>query len=234
MYDFSSYKTFNELFRDLYYKKMAINDAEIRQNEFDSIVWLNKYISRAKKYIEEKNSLLNNVKNFYEGREKIIEGFKKGIFLLKSDDDDDDDDDDDEDDDDDNYDSGQQQASKRSTKHDVNAFNEQINKEEADINKDLFKKHFNFQRPSDLLKYLYKTNDREENNKLLSVINSRLQDLKEEIKEMSEKERKIEKPDKIVKIVKEILKFNKQKQEGRGLKILTPRQMLSRLPISLA
>ena len=232
MYDFSSYKTFNELFRDLYYKKMAINDAEIRQNEFDSIVWLNKYISRAKKYIEEKNSLLNNVKNFYKGREKIIEGFKKGIFLLKSDDDDDDDDEDD--DDDDNYDSGQQQASKRSTKHDVNAFNEQINKEEAVINKDLFKKHFNFQRPSDLLKYLYKTNDREENNKLLSVINSRLQDLKEEIKEMSEKERKIEKPDKIVKIVKEILKFNKQKQEGRGLKILTPRQMLSRLPISLA
>ena len=49
-------------------KKMAINDTEMRQNEFDSIVWLNKYISRAKKYIEEKNSLLNNVKNFYEGR----------------------------------------------------------------------------------------------------------------------------------------------------------------------
>ena len=38
LYDFSSYKTFNELLRDLYYKKMAINDAEIRQNEFDSIV----------------------------------------------------------------------------------------------------------------------------------------------------------------------------------------------------
>ena len=227
MYDFSSYKTFNELFRDLYYKKMTINDAEMGQNEFDSIVWLNNYIPRAKKYIVEKNSLLNNVKNFYEGREKIIEGFKKGIFLLKSDDDDDDDDDD-------NYESGQQQTSKRSTKDDVNAFSEQINKEEADIYKDLFKKHFNFQRPSDLLRHLYKTNDREEKNKLVIVINSRLQDLKEEIKEMSEKERKIEKPDKIVKIVKEILKFYKQKQEGRGLKILTPRQMLSRLPISLA
>ena len=85
-----------------------------------------------------------------------------------------------------------------------------------------------------MLKYLYKTNDREENNKLVSVINSELQDLKEEIKEMSEKEREIGKPDKIVKIVKEVVKFNKQKQEGRGLKILTPRQMLSRLPISLA
>ena len=51
---------------------------------------------------------------------------------------------------------------------------------------------------------------------------------------MSEKEREIEKPDKIVKIVREILKFNKQKQERQGIKILTPNQMLSRLPISLA
>ena len=50
---------------------------------------------------------------------------------------------------------------------------------------------------------------------------------------MSEEQRKIEKPDKIVKIVKKVLKFNKEKQEGRGLKTLTPRQMLSRLPISL-
>ena len=51
---------------------------------------------------------------------------------------------------------------------------------------------------------------------------------------MREEEIKIEKPDKIVKLVEEILKFNKQKQEGQGIKILTPSQMLSRLPISLA
>ena len=38
----------------------------------------------------------------------------------------------------------------------------------------------------------------------------------------------------MVEIVEEILKFNKQKQEGQGIKILTPNQMLSRLPISLA
>ena len=37
-YDFSSYKTFNELYRDLYYKKMTISDAEMRQNEFNSIL----------------------------------------------------------------------------------------------------------------------------------------------------------------------------------------------------
>ena len=61
-----------------------------------------------------------------------------------------------------------------------------------------------------------------------------LKDLKEEINKMSEQEIKIEKPDKIVEIVKDILKFNKQKQEGQGIKILTPNQTLSRLPISLA
>ena len=52
---------------------------------------------------------------------------------------------------------------------------------------------------------------------------------------MSEDEKEIEKPDKILKIVEEILDFNnKQNQIGKGLKILTPSQMLSRLPISLA
>ena len=37
-------------------------------------------------------------------------------------------------------------------------------------------------------------------------------------------------------IINEILDFNKeiQKQQGSGLKILTPSKMLSRLPISLA
>ena len=84
-----------------------------------------------------------------------------------------------------------------------------------------------------MLKSLYKANT-SQNHELVSLINSGLKDLKEEIKNMSEKERKIEKPDKIVKIVEEILNFNKQKQEGQGIKILTPNQMLSRLPISLA
>ena len=68
---------------------------------------------------------------------------------------------------------------------------------------------------------------------MISIIGV-LKDFKEEINKMSEQERKIEKPDKIVEIVKEILKFNKQKQEGQGIKILTPSQVLSGLPISLA
>ena len=51
---------------------------------------------------------------------------------------------------------------------------------------------------------------------------------------MSKEEKEIEKLDKIVKIAGKILEFNKQEQQGKGLKILTPNQMLSSLPISLA
>ena len=51
---------------------------------------------------------------------------------------------------------------------------------------------------------------------------------------MSKEEIEIEKPDEIVRVVEMILDFNKQNQQGKGLKILTPNQMLSRLPITLA
>ena len=50
---------------------------------------------------------------------------------------------------------------------------------------------------------------------------------------MSEQEKETEDPDEIVKLVELILEFNRQ-QQGQGLKILTPNQMLSRLPISVA
>ena len=65
------------------------------------------------------------------------------------------------------------------------------------------------------------------------MINSGLRDLKEEIEDMSEEEKEIENPNRIIDIVEKILEFNRQ-QQGKGLKILTPNQMLSRLPITLA
>ena len=86
-----------------------------------------------------------------------------------------------------------------------------------------------------MLVHLDKTNDTEKNNKLVNLINRGLKDLKEEIKKMSEVKIKNENPELIVEIVEEILKFNKQNQQkGQGIKILTPNQMLDRLPIALA
>ena len=65
------------------------------------------------------------------------------------------------------------------------------------------------------------------------MIKSGLRDLREEIEDMSEQGKEIENPYVIVGIVEKILEFNNQ-QRVQGLKILTPSQMLSRLPISLA
>ena len=85
-YDFSDYKTCKELFKGLYCKKITIEEAEREQDEFNAIIGvLEDYTTRNNKYIEEKNKLLNYVKEIYEGREKIIEGFKNEIFPFNCD-----------------------------------------------------------------------------------------------------------------------------------------------------
>ena len=121
---------------------MTIDEAEMKQDEFNSVLAvLSNYAPKSKKYIEAKNSLLNNAKNFYERREKIIKSFKDGTFPLKSDD-----------------------------KTDFDELNEQIMKEETEINKEVFKKFFRFQKPTEMLKALNNLNDREKNNLLMNTI----------------------------------------------------------------
>ena len=49
----------------------------------------------------------------------------------------------------------------------------------------------NFQRPSDILKVAYTTNEKNKTNSLVNVIKSGLNDLKNEIENMSEEENKL-------------------------------------------
>ena len=105
---------------------------------------------------------------------------------------------------------------------------------ERDINSELVKKHFFTYDLRNVLKTFKKSKNNSERNKIqVSMIKNRLRDLKEKITDMSEEEKKIEKPNEIVDIVENILEFNRQ-QQGQDLKILTPNQMLSRLPVTLA
>ena len=98
----------------------------------------------------------------------------------------------------------------------------------------MFNYYFIFVESSDLAKKLTEIKDKKKNNDFVEDIKNRWSKLKDDIEEMPEENRKNEKPDKILKIVEKILKFNKQNLWGEGLKTLTPNQMLSRLPISLA
>ena len=225
-YDFSDYRTFKKLFRNLYYINITIDEAESKQDEFNTVLHDLKNCSpKHDKYVTLKNNLVDNASKFYEGREKIIEGFKNKIFPLYYDKDCEEQIE---------FEKEQKEEEEKEIISDVNKINEWVNKQETNISKELFKNHFSFQTPSALLKELYTTNDKEKNILLVSVINSGLEDVKEKIKEISKEEKKIEKPDKIVKIFKEILKFNEQNQQEKGLKIFTPNQMVRRLPITLA
>ena len=160
----------------------------------------------------------------FDARGEVIDLFEKEIFLYK-----------------DNVFKTKEESEEESEenklekiKDDYKKFIKYIENKSKGINYELFEKHFNFVVPTALLKQLYETINRKQNYKLVNVIKSGLSDLKDETKKMSEDEKK--KADKIFNIVENILNFNKeiQNQSGQGLKILTPNQMLSRLPISLA
>ena len=100
----------------------------------------------------------------------------------------------------------------------------------------MFKTYFNFSASIDLAKKLFETKDKKKNSAFVEEIKNRWSNFKLETEKMSKEEIKNEKPNDILRIINEILDFNKeiQKQQGSSLKILTPNQMLSRLPISLA
>ena len=67
------------------------------------------------------------------------------------------------------------------------------------------------------------------------LIKEMLNRMKEVIKNVSKNRKfKIEENEKTINIVERVLYFNQLDQSGQGLKILTPNQMPSRLPISLA
>ena len=83
-------------------------------------------------------------------------------------------------------------------------------------------------------KKLFAIKDKKKNNDFVEEIKNRWSELKDKIEKMSRNERENKRLDQILEIVKDILSFNKQNQEGTGLKVLTPNQILSRLPITLA
>ena len=70
-------------------------------------------------------------------------------------------------------------------------------------------------------KKLFEIKDKKKNNGSVEEIKNRWSKLKDKIEDMFKDERKNKGLDKILEIVKDIPNFNKQNQEGKGLKILT-------------
>ena len=105
-------------------------------------------------------------------------------------------------------------------------------KQKKKIN-ELFKKYFtDYRSPSDMYKKLRKT-EGTRNENWVYLIKEVLNRMKKNIKNVSENRRfMIEENEKITNIADSILYFHQLDQSGQELKILTPNQLLRRLPIS--
>ena len=112
---------------------------------------------------------------------------------------------------------------------------DEIKRSEQNINNKLFKVYFtDYQSPSNMYKKLSKTRE--------AVNEVRVDSIKEVLYKLQriindtpkDNAFKIEENEKIIDIVERILYFNQLNQAWKDLNILTPSQMLSRLPISLA
>ena len=113
---------------------------------------------------------------------------------------------------------------------------DEIKRKEQNINNELFKKYFtDYQNPSNMYKKLSETKGAV-NEVRVDSIKKVLQSTLQRIIDYVPKDNasKSEENEKIIDIVERILDFYKKTQSRQGVKILTPSQMLSRLPISLA
>ena len=112
---------------------------------------------------------------------------------------------------------------------------DEIKRKEQNINNELFKKYFtDYQNPSNMYKKLSETKGAVNEVRVDSIkkVLSTLQRIIDYVPK--DNASKSEENEKIIDIVERILDFYKKIQSRQGVKILTPSQMLSRLPISLA
>ena len=210
-YDFNRFSLPLKFIEKIHNYEITLDEAINDQTKLNILMSnLKKYNPKSLEKIEEKKRVLESSKKLQNARKDIIDFFEKGIFPYRGD----------------VFKTKEEEESKE------NKFFKQIENETKDIDHGMFSYYFNFVEPSDLAKKLFEIKDKKKNNDFVEEIKNRWSKLKDEIEEMSEKNKK--ESNKILKIVEEIIKFNKQKQSGEGIKILTPNQMLSRLPISLA
>ena len=197
----------------IYYGEIIIPAAEREQNELNySLRALKEYNPRKDfKYKKLKDDLVINAQNFYDGREMVINKFEDKIFPLNN----------------------------------LNDYPE-YNSQESDnfiVLEELFTKAGKKLDPNTIEKYFYSDSLRKLYNYLNSskdnsshvFMKTRLNSLKCDMKKMPDYEIKEKNLDLPVDSVEEILHATKIiEQQGEGLKIITPKQMIIRLPISLA
>ena len=97
----------------------------------------------------------------------------------------------------------------------------------------LFNKYFSFKKPDEISQDLFYSKIKSDNRDKLVLIHKNFDYITGKATQMPSDTNK-RKLVKILDIIKYILDFNEKNQQGQGLNILTPNEMLSRLLITLA
>ena len=97
----------------------------------------------------------------------------------------------------------------------------------------LFNKYFSFKKPDEISQDLFYSKSKSDNPDKLVLIHKNFDYITGKATQMPSDTNK-RKLVKILDIIKYILDFNEKNQQGQGLNILTPNEMLSRLLITLA
>ena len=239
-HDFSNFSLLRELFRTIYYRENLIAAAEREQDNFDDMIKILKdYKPKKSDNKKKKDALVINAQNFYDGRKMIVNAFKSKTFPFYLG----------------NYYHDLEEETSESDEEDKLLEDKLLTDLDKVLGPELVKKYFYKNSLREVKKELKnfrhqsKTSVELNNKKALLVVG--LLRLENYIRNMSESEVKNKKLDllkntvrKIIDAILQLLDADippleteeeaEKRQQGQGLKILTPQQMITRLPILLA
>ena len=245
------------LFKAIYYRNIRIEKAEKIQDDLDAISGaLKKYKLKKQKYKENKENLLINAKKIYEGRQMIIDAFKNKIFPIVptgfSEDKEPPRVEDEEEKKDGRLPTIEEEQGPIEEEPKEEVF-EQITELDKFHGRYLIYKYF---LENTLIKIIKKLKDYKKNpeklqtyNDLIPRLNIGLKRLENDINNMSEDEVENKKIDYLRDLVRKIVDVSQKlddmpdleteedaekRQRGQGLKIMTPKEMITRLLILLA
>ena len=244
-YDFTDYRPLLAFFKAIYYRSINIEEAEAIQEEFNDVYGaLEIYKPIKKPYIEKRRKFLINANNFYKGREMIIDAFKNEVFPMVP-----------------TGFSEDEEPSESRDEEEKDGRLRTIKEEEEALEKiavddllepALVKKYFKNDSLTDMFeqfRYRVKNQSKISAKKIkMTLIEAGLEKLKSYMRNMTENEIKNKKLDVLPNFIEEVLIGDRmndmppleseedavQRQQGQGLKIMTPKQMITRLPILLA
>ena len=164
-YDFNRFLFLLKFIEKTHNYEITLDEAKNDQTKLGILInkLNNNYNPKILKKGKEKNNVLKSARKLLDVRKDIIDFFEKGIFPYKGN----------------VFKTKEEESEEESEEERTKKIIKYIENESKSINYDLFKKHFNFNVPSALIKQLYEIKNRKENNELVNVFKSGLGDLKD-------------------------------------------------------